>query len=920
MRKILKSGLCGVLALTIALSNSLVGIVSGADSTPEATKNWAKDKSYTSDVPAKHYHDRNDPSLTKLTDGLYAPHWNDNNIVGFYAKAPAEGPKTFTLDLGEQNYPITNIVVSGFGDNSVGIGSCDVLVEYQTTEMLGTNEWATGISLNAPSVEGGPYQVAAPVSFSAAKVRFVISGTNTWTFLDELELWGPAADYLAAYPVVTRQMNREVLVPTGKGTVLSIDAESTDGGILEYQWYKDGSPLEGEVNPSLSITSASAANAGRYQVKVYNVKGEYRESVYSETCDVFVKNVSESNLLFGIPFTTSMTYGDPSSSLGNYVDADPRYPSEILLTDGLRQEDGSSSGIRAGRYYNSYENIAYADFIFDLGSVKTFEQLNLRVLSGAGGVVPPTRARVHISNTANDDDWKLVFDGKLTSLASAKEYVFATQNDTKISAQYVKVDVYFDKGDVSIAIDEIELWAETTGQKPDAILGGVENHDDLGNLLSYNAAYTANKNSPDDTSNTQLTNGTMGTLLGLGWNRYASSSGNLEFIVDLNREVSFEQVEMHFLKDAEKQAAWPEWVKVEYSTDNSVWNTMTQEDLDKPMETPIYVFHAVSEIALNAKYIKVTIPNTENVYLDEIQVLKERTVIVSEPEAEEIDPNNLAYGRKYTSLYPASPNYPDKGGLLTNGKRGGSAYLSPQWYAYHSTEGSQLGFDKFYLTIDLGSVKTFEQIKMGILINSGVGIMGTSHIKVEYSTDNEHWEVLSDEDTNWGNADQVKRYVVTADEPVSGQYVRIHYKMDGWLFVDEVEVLAVADSNEDIPDNNKEINLVRGFTNYSISRTQDIGETVGLLTDGRYGTTYTTYDPNWMGFKSGANNHVVMEFDLYGTNSVSEIVFSSRYDPSKKLTLPQNLTISVQNGLGQWAEIKSFPNTLPSSASDVELT
>ena len=38
------------------------------------------------------------------------------------------------------------------------------------------------------------------------------------------------------------------------------------------------------------------------------------------------------------------------------------------------------------------------------------------------------------------------------------------------------------------------------------------------------------------------------------------------------------------------------------------------------------------------------------------------------------------------------------------------------------------------------------------------------------------------------------------------------------------------------------------------------------------------------------------------------------------LTLPQNLTISVQNGQGNWIKVKEFSNELPASASNVKLT
>ena len=149
--------------------------------------------------------------------------------------------------------------------------------------------------------------MSAEIDVGAAQVRFTVSGTHTWTFLDEIELWGPNPDFLAEPPVITGDLNRELLIPTGKSKTLSVEAESVDGGNLTYVWFKDGVRLEGEDASSLTIADASQADAGSYYVKVYNNKGEYHESAISMTCDVFVQDVSVQNLLYDIPFTTSMT-------------------------------------------------------------------------------------------------------------------------------------------------------------------------------------------------------------------------------------------------------------------------------------------------------------------------------------------------------------------------------------------------------------------------------------------------------------------------------------------------------------------------------------------------------------------------------------------------------------------------------------
>lgn len=133
---------------------------------------------------------------------------------------------------------------------------------------------------------------------------------------------------------------------------------------------------------------------------------------------------------------------------------------------------------------------------------------------------------------------------------------------------------------------------------------------------------------------------------------------------------------------------------------------------------------------------------------------------------------------------------------------------------------------------------------------------------MEYSSDAQKWTVLSDDEVEYG-ADGVHRYIATAEEPVSGRYVRVHLRASTWLFLDEIEVLATADPNPDAnenPDYGQELNLLRGNKGYTISQKPAMNNLSGLLTDGKYGVTYTKYDTNWMGLNQPG--HVTMNFDL----------------------------------------------------------
>ena len=61
---------------------------------------------------------------------------------------------------------------------------------------------------------------------------------------------------------------------------------------------------------------------------------------------------------------------------------------------------------------------------------------------------------------------------------------------------------------------------------------------------------------------------------------------------------------------------------------------------------------------------------------------------------------------------------------------------------------------------------------------AGPAIRNPSHMKVEYSSDNENWTVLADEDTNFPTGDRVNRFVATASAPVSGRYAVSYTHLD----------------------------------------------------------------------------------------------------------------------------------------------
>ncbi len=957
----LASCLCAMLAAACVLSSLPVGAISGSDAgyaasaAAEETVNWALGKSYESDI--QNYHSNNDPQLIKLTDGVYCAGYDSDggNLVGF----SDDQAVTFTFDL-EKVRDITQIVVSGYDKNEYSIHNPETItVEYYDAE---SDSWVAAGSedfgRSHTGLEGdeeGNYRLAVDVSFSAQMVRVTMrkdTGAITgdvgaaWCMLDEIEILGAASSDVAEIPLITTNLPSEKTIRVGESIELFVEAEGN--GELTYQWYQDGAIIDGAVDSTYYVESAETFDSGVYTVVVTNTVGDTFESTTSVACTLNVRDIQSQNLLAGIPFTTSMKYGDPnaenqedfpefSGSEGNYINNSDDHIATELLTNGVRADNYDAMSDESARFNKRFNDIMYADFTFDLGSVKDFAQLNISCLGDSpNAIVMPTRLQVLTSNDEGDiKNWEIIYDSTLDNQFEHKEYVIATEDGDTVSARYVKLNLFF--GDHTwIAMDEIELYDATTGDIPDGIIGtiGDDTPEDESNNIARGKSYTVNVSASDDADLTKLTDGVAGAVDATGgysnWVNFPRSeeSNNTEIIIDLEEESTFEQIEANFLHQADVGIVYPEWMRVEYSNDQSSWTLFGEEEIPSYSGTPnIFNLQMVGEKA-TARYIKVTLPALHWVFVDEIKVLQQRTVIdEGETEIDNYDTNNIAYGCTYTPAWAERDAYKDNGTKLTDGRRGPMKYSAPEWVGYHGTDGGDLGPEDFYITVDLGEVKTFEQVKFGTLKEGAAGIPYAISAQVETSVDGSSWTSYDRESLDFGMTNGVGRYVFTADEPISARYVKVNIGIDGsWLFVDEIEVLAQKDTREDAnvnPDNGIEFNLVRGYTNYSVSRTPDMNNRPGILTDGKYMTLGSQYDRAWMGFQSNgesANDHVAITFDLYAPASISQIIVSSKYDLANNQTIPQNLKIYTSHDKTNWYLLKEFGNSdLPASGEAVKM-
>ena len=624
----LASCLCAVLAATCVLSSLPVGAASGsyggyeASALVEETVNWALGKSYTLDIPSEDYHgERLDDGL-KLTDGTATADY-DATLVGWKNTVDA----TFEVDL-EKAREVSQIVVAGYDNNDWGIRNpTKIKVEYYDEA---TGEWTAAgedtFERTYDGLDAGPYELPVNVAFNAQKVRVIISRDteNTFAMIGEVRVLGTASEDVAGLPVITTNLPADKSVRVGDAVELLVEAEGN--GELSYQWYQDGEVIEGANENTYNIESAIVADSGAYTVVVTNTVGGVSESVTSKACQLTVKDTQAVNILQGIPATTSMHYGDPNAgnetdfpefggSEGNYVNngKEGEFDALSIITDGVRAEGAMNN--EAARYNKNYNDLMYADLTFDLGEVKEFAQLNISTLVNlANGIARPSRLQILTSNDEGaTKEWEIIYDAPMDSQGGDKEFIYATANDKTYSARFVKLNIFFG-GATWIAIDEIELYNETTGDIPDGTIGTVDSEEpeDEGNNLAAKKSYTVNVPIQNDDDLTRLTDGVAGYVNIDGYDgNWAKIPGTNpyqdgEIIIDLEEPASFQQIEMNFLHFADHGVVYPEWVKVEYSADKTDWTLFAEEDIPAISAAFSTYNYQASGAATNARYVKVT--------------------------------------------------------------------------------------------------------------------------------------------------------------------------------------------------------------------------------------------------------------------------------------------------------------------------
>ncbi len=647
---------------------------------------------------------------------------------------------------------------------------------------------------------------------------------------------------------------------------------------MDYQWvtiYKSTLETENDKdNFILTFENPINTSALRFSFSNYDEWLVVDEiTVYEDKTGLtptdYLKVANNNNIALGLPYERSRKTG------GSYTDKN-----DAEITDGNLGSTHYSNAC-----WQAFTGVPDVVFTFDLGYGSSFEEVAVTTTQDKGsGIRLAGGFKIEVSE--DKENWEEVGTAKIP--AQTANSVMTTHHHTlpkTAKGRYARITVTKGESSSWIFLSEIQILEKSADNL------GLES-----NNISYGKSYTvsneASLDKPDNAKLLKLTDGHSFATDEIS-STWVGFEGDTEIVMNLGTSYTFEQVAARFNKNN-----LPDSVKVWTSPDNTTWNFSGEKDITGEN------FDVVFDTPVTAAYVKFEIASDSYFMVDEIKAFEIQSVFPEQaPEEFYKDTNNLALDKEYTVSVGAEASYPDKGGKeLTDGIRGTYLYSNDAWSAYSVAEN-----EKVSVTIDLGAVKTFEQIQVGMFESS------TTSLKIEYpyelliecSDDGDSWSVYADDIVKYYEGSGIKRdnYLKSG----SGRYVRFTFIPNGLLFLDEIAIFENLVDGIDYelnPDKGASLNIVRGKS-YVVSRAADYREVAGLLTDGLYGNTGSNFDKNWTGFKRSNSmaNNIELIFDLDGAHSVTDVIVGSRNNQSKKVKTPENLKIWASDDGSSWLKL-----------------
>lgn len=135
-------------------------------------------------------------------------------------------------------------------------------------------------------------------------------------------------------PSITQDLPTTKTAEVGSYVSLQVTANTTDGGVLTYQWYKDNIPISGAINSYYSIVNAKESEAGSYKVEIKNTKIGQVATKMSNICKLSIGNSNSVINNDSIPKIEGDTSKSGWDSIKSSIRSAPKKGSVSVLMDG----------------------------------------------------------------------------------------------------------------------------------------------------------------------------------------------------------------------------------------------------------------------------------------------------------------------------------------------------------------------------------------------------------------------------------------------------------------------------------------------------------------------------------------------------------------------------------------------------------
>jgi hypothetical protein len=274
---------------------------------------------------------------------------------------------------------------------------------------------------------------------------------------------------------------------------------------------------------------------------------------------------------------------------------------------------------------------------------------------------------------------------------------------------------------------------------------------------------------------------------------------------------SITEIKANFLQNTSVGIYFPEDLTIKVSSDGSGWGTLatvptaTGMGVSGPIVQQFKWNGAVDGLPSDtvstmvyARYVKLSFATTPGWrFIDEVEIWGVNGQVYGSASIPPDDPN-LALNLSYNMSKPASTSYPDSGKELTDGIFAGASYSNSGWQG-HS------GKYKRNVTFDLGAMHSISKINANFLQNTSIGISFPNEVIIRVSDDGISWAKLAVIPTTVGSGVYgpiTQRFEwagktngLPEGDPgatkIYTRFVNLEFVVNGWRFIDEVEIYGV---------------------------------------------------------------------------------------------------------------------------------